>query len=139
MESNKSIIVQGLEKRFLPIIKRMAKEISNEFPHVKTNILSFPIGSSTTYQGYTIGIECLLPKNSSNQTDNIALTIETMHLTTFPKVTVDVCWGDGKLEEELFSGPIEIAEDVFKEIEADLPRMYNRLKESIRRGYPSKP
>lgn len=138
MESNKLIIVQGLEKRFLPIIKRLAEEISNEFPHVKTNILSFSIGSLTTYQGYTIGIECLLPENSSNQTDNVALTIETMHLTSLPKVTVDMCWGDGKLEEELFSGPIEITEDVFEEIEAELPRMYNRLKESIRRGYPSK-
>jgi hypothetical protein len=140
MESKKSITVRKLEKRILPAMRKMAEEISHEFPRVKTNVLSWSVGSSTAYQGYNIGIECSLPENSSDRTNTVALTIQTMHLTTLPKINaVYVCWSDGSLEEELFLDPIEITEDVFGEIEVGLPRMYNRLKESIRRGYPSEP
>ena len=140
MESNNSDIIQDIEKRFLPHIERMAEEIPQEFPLVKTNVWSWSVGSSTTFQGHDIGLECFLPEVSPDQTNIVMLIIETMHLTTVPKITaVDVCWNDGSLEEELFSQPVGITEKVFKKIELGLPRMYNCLKESIRRGYPSKP
>jgi hypothetical protein len=40
--------------------KELAGRLSKEFPNVVTNVYSGNVGSLTEYQGYQIGIDCLL-------------------------------------------------------------------------------
>jgi hypothetical protein len=131
-----------LEDRFLPVFRKMASEISAEFPRVHTNVWSYPVGALTDYQGHGLGVECSIPTNPVDpadqvQLENVALMINLKHLSTQPEIdSVMVSWGSGQVEAKLVSDSGEINENVLVEIENDLPKLYEVLKSAVARGHP---
>ena len=98
-----------LEDRFLPVFRKMATDISAEFPRVHTNVWSYPVGALTDYQGHGLGVECSIPTNPLDpaeqvQLENVALMINVKHLSTQPEIdSVMVSWGSGQVEAKLVS------------------------------------
>jgi hypothetical protein len=139
----KMITLIELENRFLPVFRKMATEISAEFPRVHTNVWSYPVGALTDYQGHGLGVECSIPTNLAEPVDQaqmefVALMINLKHLSTQPEIdSVLVSWGSGQVEEKMTpqSGEINIARLV--EVDKGLPELFEVLKTAIRRGHPA--
>lgn len=135
-------ILTDIENRFLPGFRKMAAEISAEFPKVHTNVSSYPIGALTDYQGHGLGVECAIPTNVTDPADQVqmefvALMINLKHLSTEPKIdTVIVSWGSGQIEGKLTPESVAINEDNLVEIEKCLPELYQVLKTAVARGHP---
>ena len=137
------ITLKQLEDRFLSVFRKMAAEISAEFPKVHTNVWSYPVGALTDYQGHGLGVECSIPINLTDiaeqvQMQNVALMINLKHLSSKPEIdSVMVSWGSGQVEERLVSEAGEINEDKLVEVENDLPKLYAVLKTALGRGKPA--
>src|SRR5262249_26648601 len=104
VKNEHALVVEELEKRLLPGIRKVGEQITEEFPRVKATVWSSPVGSEADCQGHDLGIDCLLTDAGLDQTDNIALIIGVGCLTTTPLIDADVCWGhpSGWVEAELF-------------------------------------
>jgi hypothetical protein len=131
-------LVQELESRFLPGFRKIAREISELFPRVKTTVWSSPVGSRTDYQGHDLGIDCLLTDAQPDQTDNLALVIGVAHVSSVPSMEASVCWGapSGRVEAELFPDITEVTPETVQELEERLPFLYEALKRAVERGHP---
>ncbi len=132
-------IVEEIESRFLPRFKEAVAALEAEFPHVKLNTWSGPVGSLTEYQGHNMGIDCLLPDAPEDQPDNIALSIGMMHLTTTPKLcNADVCWGapNAVLEMDLLKEPVPYSPAAVRSVDEQLPELIEALRVALRRGHP---
>jgi hypothetical protein len=131
-------VVENLEKRILPGLQRMAQEICEQFPRVKASVWSSAVGSRTDYQGYDLGIDCVLTDARPEQTDNVALVIEIRHVTTMPSMEASVCWGDpsGRVEAELFPDCMEVTPETIQELQDRLPLLYDALRRALERGHP---
>ena len=136
------IPLKQLEDRFLPVFRKMAMEISAEFPRVHTNVWSYPVGALTDYQGHGLGVECSIPINLTDiaeqvQMQNVALMINLKHLSSKPEIdSVIVSWGSGQVEEKLVPEAGEIDEKKLLGIENDLPKLFKVLKTAVGRGKP---
>ena len=136
------ITLKQLEDRFLPVFRKMAMEISAEFPRVHTNVWSYPVGALTDYQGHGLGVECSIPINLTDiaeqvQMQNVALMINLKHLSSKPEIdSVIVSWGSGQVEERLVPEAGEIDEKKLLGIENDLPKLFKVLKTAVGRGKP---
>ena len=137
------ITLKQLEDRFLTTFRKMAGEISAEFPRVHTNVWSYPIGALTDYQGHGLGIECSIPTNLSDPADQVqmefvALMINLKHLSNLPEIdSVLVSWGSGNVEAKMTPAAGEIDESRLVEVEKALPRLFETLKTAVRRGHPA--
>ena len=136
------IPLKQLEDRFLPVFRKMAMEISAEFPRVHTNVWSYPVGALTDFQGHGLGVECSIPINPADSTEqvqmqNVALMINLKHLSSKPEIdSVMVSWGSGQVEEKLVPEAGEIDEKKLLGIENDLPKLFKVLKTAVGRGKP---
>lgn len=131
-------IVPELEKLLLPGFKKVAAEITEQFPDVKATVWSGSLGSATDSPGHHLGIDCLLTQADRAQADNLALYVGVYGLRTTPALEAEVCWGhpSGHIEAELFPDPVEITPETLEELEAGLPRLYEALKAAVSRGHP---
>jgi hypothetical protein len=131
-----------LENRFLPVFRKMATEISAEFPRVHMNVWSYPVGALTDYQGHGLGIECSIPTNLTDPADQVqmefvALMINLKHLSIQPEIdSVLVSWGSGQVEAKMSLQAGEISESRLVEVENGLPKLFVALKSAIMRGHP---
>ena len=130
-------IVEELERRFLPAFRTVAERLRHEFPGIRITTWSSPTGSATSYQGHDLGIDCLFPDAPSDQSDNVALYIGVMHLTTEPKLCdATVCWGAGAGEgchgTDLFDSRIPYSAAALDQVEAGLPLLYEALASALR-------
>jgi hypothetical protein len=136
------IPLKQLEDRFLPVFRKMAMEISAEFPRVHTNVWSYPVGALTDFQGHGLGVECSIPINPADSTEqvqmqNVALMINLKHLSSKPEIdSVMVSWGSGQVEERLVPEAGEIDEKKLLGIENDLPKLFKVLKTAVGKGKP---
>ncbi len=136
---NVASIVQELEQRLLPGLQKVAGEISKQFPKVKANVWSSPVGSLTDLHGHDLGIDCLLTEAGPDETDTVALSVTVRHLSTTPLIDqASVCWGapSAHAEAELYPDPIEVTEDSLQELESRSPLLYDILKRALKRGHP---
>ena len=131
-----------LEHRFLPVFRKMAGEISATYPKVHTNVWSYPIGALTDYKGHGLGLECAIPMEITDPSDQlqmefVALMINLKHLTTQPVIdTVLVSWGSGETEAKLTPEAVSLSEENLVELEKCLPEMFQVLKSAVARGHP---
>ena len=125
-----------------PRLKSLANTLRQRFPAVKFVMLNHSIGALTTYHGWMFGIEACFPGRNDDEADNVALIIELCHLDRNPRVMMDVCWGDGTIEEELrnYQGTQEdwpeLNAAAFDEIVRGFPKMMRAFEAAVTRGHP---
>ncbi len=135
--------ITDLEGHYLPVFRKMAGEISAEFPRVHTNVWSYAIGALTDYKGHGLGLECAIPAEISDpavqaQMEFVALMINIKHLTTQPLIdTVLVSWGSGQVEASLAPESVAITQANLDEIDRHLPELFKALKSAVARGHPA--
>jgi hypothetical protein len=130
-------IVDELERRFLSVFCDKTEQLCRDYPTIQISTWSLPRGSATSYQGHSLGIECVFPGAPSNQPDNVALEIGIMHLITNPKLCdASVGWGAGAGKvchsTSLFDSPIPYSRTALDQIEFRLPELYEALDFALR-------
>lgn len=128
------------------IFHQVATNLSTKYPNVKARAYSSPTGSTTHYQGHDIVIDCLLTDAPDDQSDNVALSVGLCHLTTEPKINVDVCWGHpaGTIEAAFYENWISsndwpmATKETIEKLYQDIPRLIDALEQAIKRGHPPK-
>lgn len=83
-------LVKQIEEMFLPGLNRLASEMRERYPELSFNVWSTAVGTLTEYQGHDVGIECCFQRSSRDVADNVALTINLCHLTSTPRMMLDV-------------------------------------------------
>jgi len=131
-----SSVVEILEGELIALFEDLANRVKDQFPNVSARVYSHPVGQATDYQGHSIGVDCLL--HDAPEPDNITLQVCLVHLTTEPKISADVCWGhpSGRVEAEFLSEPVDVSDEVVKNLYSDLPRLSENLVEAVQRGRP---
>lgn len=130
-------LITELERRFLSKFRAVVDELRREFPSIRITTFSHSVGSATSYQGHSVGIACLFLHAPPDHADNIALSIDVMHLTSEPKLNeASVCWGAGAgpggLEADLIDSPIPFSTAALDQVEAELPVLYRALSSALR-------
>ena len=88
-------LVAEVERRFRGYFEQLANELRQLHPLYKFNVYDGQVGSLTAFQGYDLGIEALISGTEPNYPESIAFSIMLCHLTTEPRVMLDVSWGHG--------------------------------------------
>lgn len=120
----------------MPSLEDMAARLRQQFPRVKANAYSGSVGSRTSYQGHDYGVDCFIPDTPEEDTDNIALEIDTGYLTTAPRINAYVGWGhpNGELEASVFQDSQPLTEKTVGQVLAELPRLYQALQAALARS-----
>lgn len=132
---------EPFDRRFLPSLAQIAEEIRAEFPDVEVSVASWSAGGQTPYQGWSLGISCLLSDVPDDQSDLVDLCLHFMHMPTDAKIaSADVVWGhpSGHIEAELPVNSMPVSEGSLQEIEVGLPTLAEALRNALRRGKPSR-
>lgn len=137
-------LVTLLESKFLPPMKRCAAELRRRHPNWQVFIRSAAVGSNTTFQAHSVCIECRLPGQAEDISDNLALDVTFSHLDGRPRLMADVCWGHPQGYQELalpFSGTSSeqwplLNEQTLAQVESLLPDLFLALGNAMARGRP---
>ena len=125
---NREIFVSEMNTRFMPVLTHMAEQLAQDFPGMKVNLYSNPVGTKTDWQGHDWGIDCCFPNASEQTQDNTYLSVEAGHLTTKPIINASVGW---PVEKQVFPEYQNADDDTFEKILQELPRLFEALKLSL--------
>lgn len=137
-------IVSQLEAGLLPGLHALVLELSAAAPSVQASVFAVPVGSSTPYQGFHIGISCLLPGVSEPEPDEVALVVSACHLDRQARLNAEVVWchPSGHVEASLSRGaassehwPFATPERIAAVL-AELPRLLRVFTHAVQRGHP---
>jgi hypothetical protein len=135
-------LVAQLEQEFLPLLRDALTALEVQAPSVRPSVFAYPVGSATSFQGFNVGISCILSGVPDSETDEVSLVICACYLNERPRLNADVTWGNGYVEAELSHGasssehwPFATLER-YSEIRAELPRLISVLGQALQRGRP---
>jgi len=94
-------MVEQIERVLLPELQNVASDMRNRHSILEFNVWHGPEGALTDNPGYSIGIECVFPRNGGDIANNVALCIDLSQLATTPKLVADVVWGHPTGEVEI--------------------------------------
>ena len=132
-------MIQTLEERFLGRFEEFAAQLESDFAQIRAMAYSGPVGSLTPYQGYDVGVDCCLPDASPQESDNVALSIGVMHLTTEPMLCeASVGWGapNAYTELDLLEESVPLSSEAIEAIEAGVPKLFEALRIAVARRRP---
>ena len=127
-------IVEVLEERLLGRLEEAATRLTRQYPRLKIQTWSAPVGSLTAYQGHDLGIDCLDPAARESEPGSVALTIGVRHLTSEPMLcTADVCWAQGGPSGglDLLPEPVAWSLEALRSVEARLPELIESLEREL--------
>jgi hypothetical protein len=135
-------IVQTIEAEYLPRLASLARELLNDYPGLLFYVGSTPVGRTTAFEGHSVYLSCLWPDRSGGEADEVALGISVCHITSEPRVSADVCWGDGQMEAD-FAPEARHSDDwpeatpeTLARLGAAFPGLASALVAALRRGAP---
>ncbi len=134
-------LVAQLEAELLPVFREALSSLETQAPTARFSVLTYPVGSVTSFQGFSIGISCMLADVADSDPDEVALILSTCHLNERLRINAEVAWGNGYIEADLSH---EVSSDDWPfatserlaEIRAALPRLISVLGQAAQRGRP---
>ena len=120
----------------LPILKEWEGRLRTEYASVSVNVYDFP--ASPVLDGHCVGIDCVLKEARLDAVDQVALCIDIHHMHATPTIQADVVWGhpSGRIEAELFDGPVAATVKRTEEVVSRVPELIAALQGALRRGFP---
>lgn len=138
--STQHSLVAQLKAELLPLLREAVQFLEAQIPSARTSVFAYPVGSATSFQGFNVGISCILSGAPDSQPDEVSLVVCVCYLNERPRLSADVAWGDGYVEAELSHGasssehwPFATPER-YSEIRAELPRLISVLGQAALRG-----
>jgi hypothetical protein len=134
-----SPVVVELERRLLPRLADAVRQIERDFPPVRARSWSGPVGSSTDYQGHTVGLECYFPGARPDAPDSLGLDISVRHLSTSPELAeAHVAWNhpSGACEIDLIGTPVPYTAEALAGLEARFAELIAAVRCAVGRGEP---
>jgi hypothetical protein len=140
-------LIEQIECLLLPQMRSVASEMRKKHCNLKFNLWHAPEGTLTDWQGYSLGIECIFPRDTENVPKNVALSVDLCHLTSAPKLAADVIWGHPSGEVEA-SFPedrgsmrqwSEATPETLTELRKALPKLIQAFETAVQRERPLSP
>lgn len=137
-------LVKTLEVQYLPLLKKLRDKLSSQYPNLRFNTFYSRSGSETPFQGHSIGLECIFPKQPPNLSDNVGFEICVCHRTAHPRLMADVVWGypsgypEAALTDEWRTSedwPI-VTSDTLDWLAKSFASLCQSFEEAVRRGQP---
>jgi hypothetical protein len=132
-------VIQTLVERFFGRFEEFAARLESDFAQIHAKAYSGPVGSLTAYQGYHVCLDCFFPDASPQDSDNVAINICVMHLTTEPMLC-EASVGSGApnaySELDLLEEPVPLSAEAIAAIEAGLPKLFEALRIAVARRSP---
>jgi hypothetical protein len=135
-------LVALLEAELLPLLRESLPVLEAQAPSAQFSVFANPVGSATSFQGFSVGISSMLSGVPDSQPDEVSLVVCVCHLSERLRLNADVTWSDGYVEAELSHGassskhwPFATPER-YSEIRAELPRLISVLGQAAQRGRP---
>ena len=133
--------VQTFVARFMPLMEQNAVRLRKDYPDIDIRAWSSSTGGGTDYQGWDVGIECILPKGHPCEFDNIALTLGIKHITTAPTICeAEVLWNTDRggewCEASVIEQPVPFSEETLNRLQQNVPRLIEALKTGLDRKMP---
>ena len=127
------ITIQELEARLMPLLEEMGHNLREQFPSTSVYVYS-----RASTRGCGFYIDCVIAGLPPKDEDNVALTIDTSHWTTSPRINADICWGhpSGQLEAEVFEDDQPLTDESVEQVIEQLPRLYAALCKALERRRP---
>ena len=123
-----------LQTRIRPILEQCDAELRAEFTNIKSGVYP-PVYHPD--DSCDIGLECLLKDALPDQPDVVELSVWLSPARMYTERLALVTWDQpGGVEAELLPRRRESIEDVFRELEENLPALCEVLRNAIRRGTP---
>ena len=138
MNASKNLIVEDLERRFLPTLQEMAQRLRAEFPNIFINTRSWTIGSAVTNNpAHNLGIDCVFKYAPRDQADNVALIMKVLQINDDPYLSdLAVGWGAGSDDRcigiDLLDHPIPWSADAIRKIQDALPTLFATLVTALK-------
>ena len=140
-------LVEQIERLLLPQMRGVASEMRNIYSNLQFNLWNAPEGTLTEWQGYSLGIECVFPRDAEKLSNNVSLGIDLCHLTSVPKLAADVVWGhpSGDVEASFPEGRAsmhqwpEATPETFEELRKALPKFIQAFENAVQRARPLSP
>jgi hypothetical protein len=136
-----SLVVQ-LEAEFMPLLREALTVLEAQVPSVRCSVFAYPVGSATSFQGFILGVSCVLSGVPKSGPDDVSLVVCACYLSERPRLNADVTWGNGYVEADLSHGasssehwPFATSER-YSEIRAEFPRLISVLGQAALRGRP---
>lgn len=138
-------LVRQIGELFLPELERLASQMREQFPALTFNVWHSPTGALTEYQGWDVGLECVIPQAGKDAPDNVAVMIGLCHLNSRARIMAEVVWGhpSGHPEVEFRDNCLTNADwpeakpETIEEIKEFLPAMFQAFESAVERGVPS--
>jgi hypothetical protein len=128
-------VVVELERRFLPLLDRARQQLALEYPAYSFEIWSSATGSETSYKGYDIGIECILPDAKDHEANCVSASVGVHHITTAPELCnlgVDWCAGEHpNVSATFLDHPLPFTAAALDAAERDVPRLIAALRQAL--------
>ncbi len=123
-------VIVGAEERLLPLLQRMAQELSQEFPSLRVEAGALPPPH------HILALNCFFP-GRGDYPDEVTLQIDLRVVGLEPTIEAAVEWGSpGHTELDLLPGEQPLTEPVLTRVEEGLPVLFDALRTAVRRQYP---
>lgn len=140
-------LVELIDRLFLPEVQGLASKMRDKYSSLQFNTWHAPQGSSTDYQGYSLGIECVFPEASENSPNNVALSVAVCHLSSTPELMADVVWGHPSGESEAafpenrhsINQSAEANPETIQELNRTFPNLIQAFEKAVKRAVPASP
>jgi hypothetical protein len=137
--------VAVMEAKFLPLLQQLKLQVATEYPEFNFKVWSSSIGSATELQGHTLGLECMFPDASNQESNCLSIEIGVKHLTTVPMIyDSSVAWGSGDHPEisiELIDQPLPFTSESFEKVSQLFPNLASTFRTAlhswVHRGRPN--
>jgi hypothetical protein len=138
------LLVERIEKLFLPDLEPFASHMQKRFPHNTFNVWQWPTGITTDYTDYDLCLDCLFPASAEAVPDNVALMIQLRSLHARPCVMADIVWAhpSGHSEAAFREKGLGNAEwpetkpETIEELKGFLPSLFQVFESAVERGVP---
>ena len=132
--------VRQLGNVLRPLLHAYVARLRAAHPEMQIDQYEGPVGESTEYQGYQIGIDCTVPGSGDLDTPtSLALEVSVKRASTMPEIdAADVAWGhpSGYVEAALLDEAAQLSERAIQDLVAGLPRLLDAMDAALVRGRP---
>ncbi len=100
---------------FRPRLESLSQVLGARFPRMRLQVYEHSVGSLTSYQGFSLVLDCIFPAHVAGVGDGCSIAVSLCHLSSTPKINAGVSM---ELRQEDIEGgeqELEVVEELVPE------------------------